>query len=77
MSSPEIELYGIVHVKVDFIVVLKMYVLVILGSFVWITWLEQCKAAPRLSEKLEIASVSRIGFLSQIARPLVKLLVWK
>ena len=34
MSSPEIDLYGIVHVKVDFIVVLKIYVLVILGRFV-------------------------------------------
>ena len=31
MSSPEIDLCGIVHVKVDFLVVLKMYVLVILG----------------------------------------------
>ena len=42
MSSPEIDLYGIFHVKVDFIVALKMYVLVILGRFVWTTWFEQC-----------------------------------
>ena len=41
MSSPEIDLYDIVHVKVDFILVLKMYVLVILGRFVWTTWFEQ------------------------------------
>ena len=42
MSSPEIDLYGIVHVKVDFIEVLKLYVLVILRRFVWTTWFEQC-----------------------------------
>ena len=34
MSSPEIDLCGIFHVKADFIVVLKIYVLVILGRFV-------------------------------------------
>ena len=32
--KPEIDLYGIVHVKVDFIVALKMYVSLILGRFV-------------------------------------------
>ena len=35
MMRTEIDLYGIVHVKVDFIPVLKMCVLPILGRFVW------------------------------------------
>ena len=34
MQSPEIDLYGIVHVKVDFIVVLKLYV-DMLNSDIW------------------------------------------
>ena len=34
MIRTEIDLYGIVHVKVDFIPVLKMCVLPILGRFV-------------------------------------------
>ena len=34
--------YGIVHVKVDFIPVLKMCVLPILGRFVWTTSFGQC-----------------------------------
>ena len=33
----EFDLYGMVHVKVDFIPVLKMCVLTILGKFVWTT----------------------------------------
>ena len=37
MTSPEIDLYGIAHVKVDFIPLQKMYVIPILGRFVWIT----------------------------------------
>ena len=40
-EQPEIDLHGIVHVKVDFIVFLKMYALVILGRFVWTTWFVQ------------------------------------
>ena len=35
MRSTEIDLYGIAHVKVDFIPVLKMCVLPFLGKFVW------------------------------------------
>ena len=34
MTSPEIDLYGIAHVKVDFIPLQKMYVIPILGRFV-------------------------------------------
>ena len=37
MTSTGIDLYGIVHVKVDFIPGLKMCVLPILGKFVWTT----------------------------------------
>ena len=35
MRSPGINLYGIIQVKVGFIAFLKLYVLVILGRFVW------------------------------------------
>ena len=34
MTSPGIDLYGIAHVKVDFILLQKMYVIPILGRFV-------------------------------------------
>ena len=34
MSSPQIDLYGIAHVKVDFIPLQKMYVIPMLGRFV-------------------------------------------
>ena len=44
LSSPEMAY--LVHVKEDFIVVLKMYVLVILGRFVWTTSFEQCALSP-------------------------------
>ena len=37
MRSTEIDLYGIAHVKVNFIPVLKMCVLTLLGRFVWTT----------------------------------------
>ena len=37
MRRTEIDLYGIAHVKVDFIPVLKMCVLTLLGKFVWTT----------------------------------------
>ena len=35
MGSPEIDLFGIAHVKVEFIPVLKIYTIPILGRFVW------------------------------------------
>ena len=34
MTSPGFDLYGIAHVKVDFIPLQKMYVILILGRFV-------------------------------------------
>ena len=37
MASTEIDLFGIVHVKVEFIPVLKIYTIPILGRFVWST----------------------------------------
>ena len=42
MISTGIDLYAIAHVKVDFIPVLKMWVLPILGRFVWSTYFVQC-----------------------------------
>ena len=42
MRISGINLYDIVHVKVDFILVLKMYLLVIKGRFVWTERFEQC-----------------------------------
>ena len=42
MRSPGIDLYGIAHVKVDFIPLQKMYVIPILGRFVWTTSFVQC-----------------------------------
>ena len=39
MASTEIDLFGIVHVKVEFIPVLKIYTIPILGRFVWSTHL--------------------------------------
>ena len=42
MTRTGIDLYGIAHVKVDFIPVLKMCVLPILGRFVWTTSFGQC-----------------------------------
>ena len=44
MTSTGIDLYGIVHVKVDFIPGLKMCVLPILGKFVWTISFMQCEA---------------------------------
>ena len=42
MRSPGIDLYGIAHVKVDFIPLQKMYVIPILGRFVWTSSFVQC-----------------------------------
>ena len=42
MRSTGIDLYGIAHVKVDYIPVLKMCVLLLLGRFVWTTIFAQC-----------------------------------
>ena len=42
MTSTGIDLYDIVHVKVDFIPGLKICVLPILGNFVWTTSFAQC-----------------------------------
>ena len=41
--SAGIDLYGIAHVKVDFVPGLKMRVLSILGKFVWTTSFAQCE----------------------------------
>ena len=46
MTSPGIDLYGIAHVKVDFIPLQKMYVILILGRFVWTTNFVQCDPFP-------------------------------
>ena len=42
MSSAGIDLYGIAHVKVDFIPLQKMYIIPMLGRFVWTTCFVQC-----------------------------------
>ena len=42
MGSPQIDLYDIAHVKVDFIALQKMYVIPMLGRFVWTTSFVQC-----------------------------------
>ena len=42
MTSPEIDLYGMAHVKVDFIPLQKMYIKQMLGKFVWTTCFVQC-----------------------------------
>ena len=43
MGSPEIHLYGIAHVKVDFIPLPKRYVTLSLERFVWTTRFVQCE----------------------------------
>ena len=43
MSSARSDLYGIAHVKVDFIPLQKIYVISILGRFVWTTSFVQCE----------------------------------
>ena len=45
MGSPQIDLYDIAHVKVDFIALQKMYVILMLGRFVWTTSFVQCDRA--------------------------------
>ena len=42
MGRTEIDLFGIAHVKVEFIPVLKIYTIPILGRFVWSTNFVQC-----------------------------------
>ena len=42
MGSPEIDLFDIAHVKVEFIPVMKIYTIPILGSFVWSPNFVQC-----------------------------------
>ena len=42
MGSTQVDLYGIAHVKVDFISLQKMYVIPRLGRFVWTTRFVQC-----------------------------------
>ena len=42
MGSTQVDLYGIAHVKVDFIPLQKMYVIPRLGRFVWTTCLVRC-----------------------------------
>ena len=42
MGSTQVDLYGIAHVKVDFIPLQKMYVIPRLGRFVWTTCFVQC-----------------------------------
>ena len=51
MTSTGIDLYGIAHVKVDFIPVLKMCVIRILGKFVWTTSFVQCGEGGQKSTK--------------------------
>ena len=48
MRSPEIDLFGIPHVKEEFISVLKMHTISILGRFVWSTNFVQCDLPPLL-----------------------------
>ena len=43
MTSTEIDLYDIVHVKAHIFPVPKMWTLAILGKFVWTTHFEQCE----------------------------------
>ena len=42
MGPTEINLYGIAHVKVDFILLQKMYVIPRVGRFVWTISFAQC-----------------------------------
>ena len=42
MSPTEINLFDIVHVKVDFILLQKMYVILSLGRFIWTSHFVQC-----------------------------------
>ena len=42
MRSTQVDLFGIAHVKVDFILYQKMYVMPRIGRFVWTTCFVQC-----------------------------------
>ena len=66
MTSTGIDLYGIVHVKVDFIPGLKMCVLPILGKFVWSTTFAQCVCCCiwDTSNNVCIAKMHLLTFLS-------------
>ena len=46
MGSPGVHLYGIAHVKVDFIPLPKRYVTLSLGRSVWTTRFVQCEEKP-------------------------------
>ena len=43
MRSPQIDLFGIAHVKVEFIPVLKIYTIPILGIFYNVVYCEESK----------------------------------
>ena len=45
MGSTQIDFFGICHVKVWFIVVLKMYLTPPIGRFVWTIWFVQCEGS--------------------------------
>ena len=57
MGSPRIDLFGIVHVKVNFIPDLKMWVSAMLGKFVWTTSFVQCDY---FSEELNKTQIFKI-----------------
>ena len=58
MISPGIDLYGIGHVKVDFILLQKMYVISILGRFVWTTSFVQYDRKNQINSRLYIILAS-------------------
>ena len=65
MRSPGIDLYGIAHVKVDFIPLQKMYVIPILGRFVWTTSFVQCVFRIQFRSKINLKVA---WYLSQFAK---------
>ena len=50
MTSTQVDLFGIAHEKVEFILPRKMYVMPRIGRFVWTTCFGQC-GAPRVAPK--------------------------
>ena len=54
MGSPQIDLYDIAHVKVGVIAFQKMYVILMLGRFVWTTSFVQCTSLSLFMNKILI-----------------------
>ena len=61
MGPTEINLYGKAHVKVDFILLQKMYVIPRVGRFVWTTSFAMCVVKLLLSIVVDQKMLTTVG----------------